>query len=181
LDLGKTSANSLASLLSTPFHAPTLEEAKQNPGYQFALESGTTALDKSAAARGDVFSGTQGTALQEYGQRLGEQNYNDVYARAMNDYMTRYNTLLGGTQVGQTATGQYGQEGQAAATGVAGIDLTGAKMQAEQINNAAAARASGYYQSANAWRGALSGADQHLGAGLANMYQNGVPWWVAMA
>lgn len=151
LDVGSTSANHLRDLLNNPFKAPTLDEAKANPGYQFALDSGTTALDKSAAASGNIFSGTQGTALQEFGQHLGEQNYQSVYDRAMQQYMNRYSTLMGGTQVGQTATGQYGQQGQAAASNIANVDLTGADMQAKQINNAAAARASGYLGTANAW------------------------------
>lgn len=155
LSLGQTSANNLSDFLKNPFVAPTLEEAKQNPGYQFALDTGTAALDKSAAARGNVFSGTQGTALQEFGQGLGEQNYEQVYNRAMQNYMSRYNTLMGGTQVGQTATGQFGQQGQAAAVNTANVDLTGAQQQAQQINNAAAARASGYLGSANAYNNML--------------------------
>lgn len=151
LDVGSTSANHLRDLLNNPFRAPTLEEAKNNPGYQFTLDQGVSALDKSAAARGNLFSGTQGTALLQYGQDLGERNYEDVYNRAMGEYMNRYNTLMGGTGVGQTATGQYGQQGQAAATGVNDINRWGAEDQAQQINNAAAARASGYLGTANAW------------------------------
>lgn len=149
--LGVTSASDLQKLLQAGFTAPTLAEAEQNPGYQFALQSGTTALDKSAAARGDVFTGTQGTALQQYGQQLGEQNYQQVYNRALQNYMANYQTLLGGTNVGQQAVGEMGTLGQAGAQNIANIDLTAAQQQALQLNNAAAARASGYLGAAKGW------------------------------
>src|SRR4051812_28899328 len=37
LDLGSTSAHGLQGLLSQGFTAPTLEQAQQEPGYQFTL------------------------------------------------------------------------------------------------------------------------------------------------
>lgn len=156
-DLGSTSANNLAALLQKGFHAPTLAEAEQTPGFQFNLEQGTAALDKSAAARGNLFSGTQGTALLGYGQGLAETTYQQDYKNALDAYMTNYQSLLGGTDVGLSSTGQLGTFGQAAAGNMANIDLTGAQLQASQINNAAAARASGYVNSANAWGSGIQG------------------------
>jgi len=151
--LGANSANSLNGLLQTGFQAPTFEQAQNNPGYQFALSQGTEALDKGAAARGDVFSGTQGKALQQYGQNLGAQNYQQVYNNALNNYNTNYQSLLGGAQLGQQAIGEQGQLGQAGAQNLANVDLTGANQQALQINNAANARASGYLNKASALNG----------------------------
>jgi len=142
--LGSTAANHLSTLLDKGFSAPTLAEAQATPGYQFNLESGTNALEKGAAARGNLLSGTEGTALQQYGQGLGETTYQQSYNNALNNYMTNYSTLLGGTQVGQQSVGEQGQLGQAGAQNLANIDMTGGVEQAQQINNAAAARASGY-------------------------------------
>jgi hypothetical protein len=167
--LGSTSAAALQKQLETGFTAPTLAEAEQNPGYQFALNSGTTALDKSAAARGDVFTGTQGTALQQYGQQLGEQNYQQVYNNALNNYMTKYQTLMGGTNVGQNAVSEEGQLGQQGAQNLGYVDLQGAQQQAEQINNAAAARASGYLGTAKAWGTAAGGMAAGLNPGNLDM------------
>lgn len=176
--LGATSAAALQKQLEGGFTAPTLAEAQQNPGYQFALESGTTALDKSAAARGNVFSGSQGTALQQYGQQLGEQNYQQVYNNALQNYMANYQTLAGGTQMGQNAVSEQGQLGQAGAQNLANIDLTGAQQQALQINNAAAARASGYLGAAKGWGqmagGIMSGITSFLPGGqYANVFGGG--------
>lgn len=166
-DLGTQSVNNLAARTKTPgqgllqgfdeqFQAPTLEQAQQNPGYQFALDQGVSALDKSAAARGDVFSGTQGMALQKYGQDLGEKNYQQVYNNAMQEYLNRfnifnsnqsneYNRLMGTTGVGQHATDE-----------ISGIRTNAGQQNAQQINNAAAARASGYQAVGDAVSGGLN-------------------------
>jgi hypothetical protein len=176
LTAGTQGVNSLASRLSTPgqgllqgfdekFTAPTLEQAKENPGYQFAYGEGINALDKSAAAKGNLFSGTQGKALEEFGQGLAEQNYGDVYNRAMQEYQNRfnifnsnqsneYNRLMGLTQVGESAANQEGQ-----------IYTHGGDAQAQQVNNAAAARASGYAGVGDAISGGLS-----YGANVAQEY-----------
>lgn len=164
--LGSSSAGKLQSLVSNGFTAPTLAQAEQTPGYQFALQQGTQALNKSAAANGTLMTGSQGTALQQYGQGLGEQNYQQVYNNALNNYMTNYGTLLGATNVGQQSVQEQGQLGQAGAQNLANVDLTGAQQQALQLNNAAAARASGYLGSANAWGTAAGG----MAAGAAGLF-----------
>jgi hypothetical protein len=165
LATGATAAGELGNFVKNPFQAPTLADAQNNPGYQFALQSGTTALDKSAAARGDLLSGSEGTALQQYGQQLGEQNYQQVYNNAMQQYMNRYQVLSGTANLGQNAAATEGQLGQEFAQNTGNIDLTAADQQAKQINNAAAARASGYLGSAKAWGTAAGG----MADGLANM------------
>ena len=59
--------------------------------------------------------------------------------------------------MGQTAAGQLSSAGQQAAGNVSNILLGSAAQQGQSIQNAAAARASGYYDSANAWNNALQG------------------------
>jgi len=151
LQVGQTAANGLRSYLQTPFSAPTLADVQNTPGYQFQLQTGVDALDKSAAAKGNLFSGTQGTELERFGTGLADSTYNEAYNRALSTYQTNLNALLAGTGVGQTAAGQEGQLGQSAASNVAGVDLRGSEDQAQQINNAAAARASGFVGKANAY------------------------------
>jgi len=137
------------------FQAPTLQQAQQEPGYQFALQQGTGALTNSAAASGNLLTGNTGEALQQYGQKFGEQNYQNVYNRAMQQYQLGYNQFqtnqsnlfnryasLAG--LGQTSAATLGNQGQAAAGNVANINLTGGAQQAQQINNAAYQQASGY-------------------------------------
>ena len=154
------------------FQAPTLAQAQNEPGYKFALQQGTNALTNSAAASGNLLTGNTGEALQQYGQQFGEQNYQNVYNRAMQQYQQGYNqyeqnqsnlfnryaSLAG---LGQTATGQLGSEGTAAAGNVANISLTGGAQIGQQLNIIGAAQASGYVGGANAIGGAFGSLGQY--------------------
>lgn len=154
------------------FSAPTMAEAAKEPGYQFALQQGTNALTNSAAASGNLLTGNTGEALQQYGQQFGEQNYQNVYNRAMQQYQQSYNqnqtnqsnlfnryaSLAG---LGQTSAAQLGQLGQQAAGNVANISLTGGAQIGQQLNNAAAAQASGYVGAGNAFGGAIGNLSQY--------------------
>lgn len=69
-----------------------------DPGYQFRLQQGNQALQRSQAAQGMIDSGAALKAAQEYGQGLASQAYNDAYAQwlAKNSGLANY---------GQNATG----------------------------------------------------------------------------
>jgi ElaB/YqjD/DUF883 family membrane-anchored ribosome-binding protein len=173
--LGSTSANNLAKLLQQGFTAPTLAQAEQTPGYQFNLQQGTQAINENAAATGNLLSGNTGTALEKYGQGLATTTYQQAYQNALNQYQANYQSLLGGTQAGLQSTGQLASTNQAAAQNYANIDLTGGQQQASQINNAAAARASGYIGSANAQANMFNGIGNSItqGALLNGIYGGG--------
>lgn len=190
---GATSVNNLAAIANNPnsttygqtFSAPTLEQAEQMPGYQFQLQQGTQAIDQNAAANGTLMSGNTGKALQNYGQGLAQTDYNNLYNQALQTYQQNYNQWNTAQQqqfgelgtvagMGQTAVGQQGQLGQAGAQNAAGIDLTGGQQQAQQINNAAAARASGYLGQANAYNSGISNIDKQLTQTAAMAYQLGM-------
>lgn len=155
--LGAQSANNLSTLLGKGFQAPTLADAEATPGYQFQLQQGTKAIDENAAANGTLMSGNTGTALEQYGQGLGQSAYQQDYNNALSSYGANVQSLQGATNTGLSSTGQLAGANQSAASNLAGIDLTGGLQQAQQINNAAAARASGYLGSAAAWSNAAGG------------------------
>jgi hypothetical protein len=161
--LGSTSANHLSDLLSQGFTAPTLAQAEQTPGYQFQLQQGTKAIDENAAANGTLMSGNTGTALEGYGQGLAQNAYQQTYQNALNQYMANTGTLQNATNTGLSSTGQLAQTNLGVAGNTANIDLTAAQQQMQQINNAAAARASGYLGSAKAISGAIGGATSGFG------------------
>lgn len=54
-----------------------LELLRNSPGYQFRMNEGQDALNKSLSARGMVFSGNALREAQELGQGLADQTYND--------------------------------------------------------------------------------------------------------
>lgn len=72
------------------FQQPTMEQALNEPGYQFALGQGVQGLDQSAAARGTLNTGGTLKDVLKYGQALGQQNYQNVFNRALDIYNTNY-------------------------------------------------------------------------------------------
>lgn len=54
------------------------------PGYQFGLQQGQQAIDRSAASRGSLYSGATLKALQRYGQDYGSTKLNESYNRLSN-------------------------------------------------------------------------------------------------
>lgn len=65
-----------------------------SPGYEFRVGEGVKALDRSASARGGLYSGGAGKALTEYGQGIGSEEFNK--------YLT---SLSGLAASGQNAAG----------------------------------------------------------------------------
>jgi hypothetical protein len=74
-----------------PFAAPTLEQAQTEPGYQFAMEQGQKALQNAAGNKGILRTGGTLKSLLGYGQKMGEQNYQNVFNRAADIYTKNYN------------------------------------------------------------------------------------------
>ena len=114
-----------------------LADFETEPGYEFRLAEGQKALERSAAARGQVFSGGTLKALTRYGQGVASQEFGRAYSRFQQNRLTRYNFLAGLSGTGQATGVQLGQIGARTASDIAGIQIGG-------ITSAAAARASGY-------------------------------------
>src|SRR5580698_240038 len=162
---GSTNAPGYGSL-NTPFTPPTISTAEQYPGYQFGLDQGEQALNNSAAAKGSLLSGNTQEQLNNYAQNYAQNDYSNVYNQAFNTFETnqtnQFNRLAALSGIGQTTATTLGSEGQSAAGDVANIDLTAGAQQGQDYQNAAAAEASGYIGSANAYGSALSGGTNSL-------------------
>lgn len=117
---------------------------QQDPGYQFRMDEGIRALDRSAAARGVLNSGGQGRALVRYGQDYASNEYQNVYNRLA--------TIAG-----------YGNA--AVAQGSNLIVNTGAN-NANALINAGEAKASGYIAQGNAWSNAIGQVGSIFGYGF---------------
>lgn len=115
-----------------------------SPDYQWRFDQGVNALDKSAAARGNLLSGRQLKAVTDFGQNIGSQEYNNRFNRLA--------SLAGIGQIGTTGTAQAGSNYATGASNAYG--------------NMGQARASGYLGQANAWGNALN-----QGMGLYGAYK----------
>lgn len=92
------------------------------PGYQFQLDEGAQAVDRSAAARGGLFSGATMKASQRFGQGVAAQEYGN--------YLARLGGLAGA--------------GSSATAGTAAAGASSASQQGNALMQAGNARASGY-------------------------------------
>ncbi len=144
---------------------------RSTPGYDFRMEEGVNALNRSAAAKGMLYSGAQQKALTTYGQGLADQTYNALLDRIAN--------LSTG---GQNAAVQLGGIGANAASTVANTQLASGQAQAQGIYNAYNARQSSYNTGTNNLMGMLglgtgalasSGALSGIGAGISSLFGGG--------
>lgn len=123
-----------------------MQDFQEDPGYAFRLSEGQKAIERSAAARGGLQSGSALKAAARFGQDMGSQEYQNAFNRYQINRSNQLNPLQSLMGAGQSATNTMtaaaGQQGQ---------------NQASNIYNAGQARASGYVGSANALSGALQG------------------------
>lgn len=119
---------------------------QQDPGYQFDLQQGQQALERSAAARGGLQSGGTMKGLAQYTQGMASNEYQNAYNRFQQNKTTNFNQLASIAGLGQTANGQLGQAGENMASNVGGIAMSNANAQG------AASIARG-----NVWGGAING------------------------
>lgn len=110
LDPYNKSGRDALGQLNTQFgdggHAFTLANYQQDPGYQFRLDEGMKALERTASARGMTLSGAQQKALQGYAQGMASQEFQNAYNRYNTDQGNAYNRLYGMANMGMNAAGQ---------------------------------------------------------------------------
>jgi len=100
---GQTALNQLAPLAAN-YQKFGMDQFQQDPGYAFRLSEGQKALDRSAAARGGLISGSALKAAQRYGQDMGSQEYTNAFTRYGIERERMLNPLQSLAGVGQTAT-----------------------------------------------------------------------------
>ena len=123
----------------------SMADFEGDPGYGFRLSEGNKALERSAAARGMVMSGSMFKGAQRFGQDLASQEYQNAFNRYQVNRSNQLNPLQSLMGSGQSATNIL--------TGEAG-NL--GRSLGENALGAGNARASGYIGSANAYTNAIN-------------------------
>lgn len=128
----------------------TGEDVESEPGYQFGMDQGMQAMDRSAAARGNLLSGASLKAAQRFGQDYAGTKFNDAYQRDNNNKNRAFNWLMGLTTMGQNSTVQQAttnqqvgnnlsnlaiQQGNAQAAGIMGVANSAQNYQNNQFQN----------------------------------------------
>ena len=116
-----------------------------DPGYAFRLAEGNKALERSAAARGMLMSGSMFKGAQRFGQDLASQEYQNAFNRYQTNRANQLNPLQSLMGAGQTSANVVTD-----AAGNLGRSL------GENALGAGNARASGYVGSANAYTNAIN-------------------------
>lgn len=111
-------------------------DVQNEPGYQFGLQQGQTALDRKIAAMGGRVSGQALKAASRYNSDYATTRYGQAYDRKNQeraDKLNRFGLLAG---VGQTAVGQTTQAGQNSTNAITNLlssqgDASGAARMAQ--------------------------------------------------
>jgi hypothetical protein len=72
---------------------PRAENVFNDPGYQFRMNQGLDALERSAAARGMLRTGNTLKDIINYSQGLASTEYGNMFNRAAQAYGTNYQGL----------------------------------------------------------------------------------------
>lgn len=183
-EAGNKAVSDLSALSNGPAFSFEGKDLVNDPGYQFALQQGQQALERSAAARGSALGGAALKMTDRYATDYAGTKFNEAFQRALDTYKTNASTKLatltplinaGTTANQQRLTGDLSTTGAIADNTVgsgkfqasnemAGINAENTSaLQAAQIagnasTSGANAQAAGIVGSANAWANGLSGA-----------------------
>ena len=122
----------------------SMEDYQADPGYAFRVSEGQKALERSAAARGGLYSGRAAKDLTRFGQDSGSQEYQNAYNRFQSNQTNKFNRLATVAGIGQTANNALSTAGTNYANSVGNIGMTNAANQGNASLTAANATSSGY-------------------------------------
>lgn len=174
IDAGNTSRNRLMQLLGlSPGGADngslmrdfSMADYQADPGYQFRMDQGQQALERSAAARGGLLSGAALKDTARFSQGLASQEYQSAFDRFNTNRSNKMNPLLSLAGSGQVASTTAGGAGQQYANSAGNILGAYSATAGQNITGAGNARASGYVNTANA-------INNGLGTAINGMQQN---------
>ncbi len=132
VDAGK---NALAEYQKmAPYENFGMKQFETDPGYNFRMAEGMKGLERSAAARGLLQSGSTLKGIQEYGQNLASAEYQNAFGRYLTEREARMNPYAYLSGLGQGAAA-----GQAANIGTTGANLAQIAMSKGDVQAAQAA------------------------------------------
>lgn len=144
IDAGAGALKSIGEITSTPYTLPTAEEARNTPGYQFALEQGQKALEAYERANGTLMSGKAAKDIFNYGIGSADTNYQNVVNNSLKAREANLNPLLSEAGLGQVSTSGVNSNLSTGANNNTNIGLTTAQNVGNLQQQSAQARASGY-------------------------------------
>jgi len=154
---------------TVPFSMTNFET---DPGYQFRLDEGQRAIERSTAARAGLQSGAALKAAARFGQDYGSQEYQNAFNRYQTERSARLNPLLSIMGAGQTSANALTNAAGTTGTNLANTSMSLGQNLATGYGNLGQARASGYVGMGNALTSALN---QGTNAYMMNQFMNRMP------
>jgi hypothetical protein len=127
----------------------SLKDFTADPGYNFRLQQGQQALERSASATGSLFNGGTLKDLTQYNQDFASNEFGNAYSRFQQNRATKFNQLASIAGLGQQAVDTGVAAGTQTSNNIANTTVAG-------ITGAANARASGYGNIASSVNGGLN-------------------------
>ncbi len=135
INAGTGALGTLSELARTGPQQLRPQDVANDPGYQFQLQQGQQALQRSAAAKGMLNSGATLKGLDRYSQGLAATGYQNAWNRNQTAYRNRFGNLSGLAGMGLGAAGTLGSFGNS--YGEAMSNLYGAKGNAQAAGTVA--------------------------------------------
>lgn len=125
-NLGKGAQTALGPALGTNGQPADYSGFENMPGYQFAINQGTQAIQRQAAAMGNAYTPNTATAVGQY-----------VTGTAMQDYNTYINQLMGAAGLGSTANAGIATPTYQTGTNISTLQQNQGQAQASGVSGAA--------------------------------------------
>ena len=155
MDLLGLSGNTGAKDYGTLAQSFNPQDMYKDPGYNFRLNEGIKALDRSAAARGGLLGGNQLRGVTQFGQDYATNEYQNAFNRYQAERAARLNPLQSLAGQAQTSANTLGNAAGNLGSSEAAALMAGGNAAANGLIGAGNARASGYMGTANAISGAI--------------------------
>lgn len=149
----------------TPFSEA---DFKADPGYQFRLDQGNQAIQRLAAATGNLNSGRALKDAMNFSSGLASQECQNAYGRYNNDYTTGFNAHSTSQNNIFNKLAALAGIGQSSASSLANAGQNYANHAGNALGQGANAQAAGQIGSSNAWGQGIAGAANSLGGYFAN-------------
>jgi hypothetical protein len=177
LQAGQTGLTNLQSLVGGPGFNFNYDDYKNDPSYQFQLDSGAKAIQNAGAARGLGSSGSTLKELTNYGAGVASTHYQDAFNRAKDSFNTNFSTGLAGNNAlinaGTTGLGQFNAAQQNAGNQIANNTIGAGKYEGDTTTSIASLLASlgidaSKFNSTTGLTGALANSQTGLDAAKTN-------------
>lgn len=155
----------------------TQADYQADPGYAFRLAEGQKALERTAAARAGLQSGSALRAAARYGQEMGSQEFSNAYQRFRDTQGLRRNALAGVVGYGPTSANAMTSSGQNYAAGAGPVISGQGETTANALLAAQRARGSAYGQVGSALGKYLGGGGYTGMGGYGEGYTGDVAGW----